>query len=286
MRPYDPRLKKRLNRVRFVGGGGGWLNKPIGALLWVDEGLKLLGELSNRNSARVLVIPTPADQDNTFEEVGPLRDLLNEREFVTCQIAGEDGTWPTRKQLKKGLKWANVVVISGGNTAELLRRIGPNADLLIKKFFSGEAVFVGSSAGTLLWFERAFTATVPDIKAVTSDDFLCAVYALGALPWTGCVHFGEVSSKTGMIIGAEFQEYLAGEPAGSLGIGIPAQCAIVLNLGEFYVISRDPSYAAVQLIVVGEQPNKRRQYRDRLHCIKMKSSATHLKIRDLFRLAA
>lgn len=241
MVPYTADRIGTLANVRCVLAGGGWTNRTTEALKFVETGLDLI----NRPH-RVLILPTPTSEPCDEGEL--LRLVLQKYSHLEISEAGKHQAWPDADNILIELAWANVVVIPGGNFPTYMSLIGDAVvrDALRQKFLSGDAVFIGSSNGTVSWFDRVHTADRPISEGGDTYDEYRTADGIGAvLPGMVSAHFNERHSRTGLARATLFQDALRTEPPGTIGFGIDTQAAFVLDNGRFRVETRD-RYAHIQ----------------------------------------
>jgi hypothetical protein len=252
-----------LSRVRAVLAGGGWLNRADEALPFVEHALDMAG-----GPWRVLLVPTPEDlHHNPRLETDPLQAKLDRISGLEFSDVGRDGIWPTADQLSQAIAWANVILIHGGNFAEHMVQLRPSAELLREKFLSGDAVFAGSSAGTVSWFHKGFTADLPLSEGGGVGFRYRPLAGIDALPGLACAHYNERHAVTGTPRSQPFQEYLATLPAGHFGLGIDTPAAAILDGGCLRAVTLHP-YSHIQHISVGRSINPLRGDRLRVRSIR------------------
>jgi hypothetical protein len=251
-------IRLPLENARAVLVGGGWLGRPNGPSElepFIDHALAMVG-----TEAAILNIPTPGDPgDDPAEEIAYFRAAIQGRPGVRLLEVGSDGSWPDYEALAGGITEANFITIQGGNFAEFLQLAGSPEDsksiasLLVAKFYSGEAVFLGSSTGTGCWAHAGFSADRDWTRGGGVYPYFRPVPAWNVIPAEICVHYNERHTQgdgTGVFRGAKFQELmeLDSHSRAGVGIGVDTQAAVVLNGdGTMCVMSRDP-YAHVQIL--------------------------------------
>ena len=235
-----------LAKVRAVLCGGGWTNRSAEAYPFVRQALDMVG-----GPWQVLILPTPTSEP--CDEALLLRRRLKKyggREMEVNPI-GRTQAWPEPDEINAALNWANLVVIPGGNFPDYMELIDRARLLntLRRKFLSGEAVFMGSSAGTVSWFDWTQTADIPKRSGGGVAGNYRIAWGIGAIPGFACAHYYERNEHSGLSRTPIFQAMMRAQPVGTVGFGIDTGAAIVLNDGTFQVATRD-RYQGVQRLRV------------------------------------
>jgi dipeptidase E len=149
-----------------------------------------------------------------------------------------------RHDLHSILTWAEVVLVSGGNTlfaVDLWRHVG--ADIALKDAAQRGLVMCGGSAGAICWFDGGHSDSmdpttyygpnkVPEANS-TSWEYI-RVPGLGLLPGLCCPHYDRKQSN-GLWRHADFHEMLKRHP-GEHGLGIDHWAALSIHDDQYTVI--------------------------------------------------
>ncbi|GAC1603148.1 MAG: hypothetical protein NVS3B29_07370 [Candidatus Saccharimonadales bacterium] len=231
-----------LTNVEAELAGGSWLNRAKEAGCFTQHSFGLLQVIG-----QALLVPTPTSEP--CDEIDQLRAILREW-FPSLRISrlGANQVWPRPKELLRAIAWANYIAIPGGNLPDYLEKAaGPVGEALKRKFLSGKAVFVGSSCGTVSWFDQIHTADRPSSQGGGTFDHYRLESGLGAVPGYVCAHYNERNEHSGEARAHLFQEMMRLQPVGSIGFGIDTQAALILDKGKMRCATRD-RYAHVQII--------------------------------------
>lgn len=198
---------------------------------------------------RLLALPTPTSDPCNEHDL--LRVRLRKYSNLEFHSVGTNQIWPSTDEILTALAWANVLVVPGGNFTDYMELIKDPivADALKEAFISGRMRVMGSSNGTVSWFDTVQTADLPARYGGGAGRKYWTTPGLGVIPGFVCAHYNERNEYTGIARSTIFQKMLMQQPAGTIGFGIDTQAAIVLDGGMFSVFTRE-RYAHIQRIVV------------------------------------
>jgi dipeptidase E len=205
-----------------IGGG----NIATGGTPAIDR--KLI-RLSGKRHPNLLFIPTASsDSEEYWEEVqehfgGRLKcktDVL----FLIKERA-------SREQIKKKIRWADIVYVGGGNTLMMMRlwrRLG--VDKLLKSAYERGTVLSGISAGSICWFDSGHSDSMSFYHPQKWK--YINVRGLGLIKGIHCPHYN------GMTLGAPRRKHFRDmmQKLGGVGIAIENNCAIEFRDGRIHKV--------------------------------------------------
>ena len=241
---YESDRITALGNTQAVLCGGGWTNRSREAF----QALRLAIRMGS-GQVRLLALPTPTSDPCNEHDL--LRARLQKYPDMEFHSVGTGQIWPSTDEILTALAWANVLVVPGGNFTDYMKRdVNTEVATALKEaFLSGRMRVMGSSNGTVSWFDTVQTADLPACYGGGAGRKYWTTPGLGVIPGFVCAHYNERNEYTGIARSTVFQEMLKQQPDGTIGFGIDTPAAFVLDKGKFRVYTSN-RYAHIQKIVV------------------------------------
>jgi hypothetical protein len=183
--------------MRALLSGGGRFDLANEQLPLLQRALTIAGF-----SPRLLTIPTPLKYP-PFDELDGLIKLFGTASIwpdVKLEIlTANTQDHPDYDQAASLIKWANIILILGGNYAEQMdrwRKTGID-QLLVDAAHNDSALMVGGSTGFACWFRAAQTNSHPHSYNGSAHSRYRLEPGLGVLPALACPHYESHHRATG-----------------------------------------------------------------------------------------
>lgn len=174
-------MTKKLPQKQIVAmGGGGWGIEPDNPLL--D---KYIYGLSDKEEPRICFIPTASGDSKEYIE-------RFYQHFVPkpAHLSHLSLFFPPTSDLETLILSQDIIYVGGGNTKNLIALWKEwQLDIILKKAWNKGIILCGLSAGSLCWFEKGVTDSIPGERTVLK--------CLGFLPGSNCPHYNWEAYKNG-----------------------------------------------------------------------------------------
>jgi len=220
-----------LNNIKLVAIGGGEIKNN--ETLAIDN--YIVG-LAARPHPKVLFIPTAAADSQIYAD--RFKDVYEKR--LACRVNVLRLTDPSMdlKEIERSIFETDVIYVGGGDTG-MMMNVWKNRgvdELLLGAMDSNNIVFAGLSAGAICWFEEGLT----DLKEAGKAAAYQKIKGLGILNGVFCPHFNIwEEGLTSQLPATGIKSFIAADNC----------AALVLNNGEFKVISTDPGNSVYRVTV-------------------------------------
>jgi peptidase E len=212
--------------MKVIIAGGGKLH--LDARKLIDKAI----ELCEKEAPNVLLIPTPVTNPPDTDELlglwqhfGPQPGETNR--FATLTYNSQE--WPKLSRASGLIDWADVAIILGGNTTELMRRLKVTKilPLLVEKIKTGKLIAVGASAGLGLLVATSITDTY--LLGGKVEEKYHPINGSGVVDGLVCAHYGANHSKSKEPRAGALFEVIESAPIGTVGIGVPGDAALIID---------------------------------------------------------
>jgi len=205
-------------------------------------------ELSGKKNPNILYIGTAS-----YDDPGHRQRQGDQFENLGCEVKSLEVSYKTDPNMADLFKWADVILVSGGNTFFATRRWQAlGVDKLIRKAGTDGKVLTGGSAGAIVWFDGGHSDSMdpasyknppgPMLNPNLTDDQLKRSWSyvrtdgLGMLPGLFCPHYDSTGSN-GILRADSFTKTLRSHP-GEYGIALDNFAAISIENGNYKIVSR------------------------------------------------
>lgn len=228
-----------LNSIKLVAIGGGEIKNN--ETLVIDN---YIVELAAKPHPKVLFIPTATSDSQVY--VDRIKSVYEKQ--LSCQVNVlrlVDSTI-TATEIERSIFETDVIYVGGGDTALMLnvwKKHGVDKILLEAKD-RDSIVFAGLSAGAICWFEEGLT----DIKEAGKVAAYQKTKGLGIMNGLFCPHFNIwEAGLTSHLPALGIKSFIAADNC----------AALVLNHGEFKVVSANAKNSVYRVTVEGNSLVKR-----------------------------
>jgi dipeptidase E len=225
---------------KIVTIGGGKMRK--GGTLAID---KEIVRLSGKRHPRFLFIPTASSDDRGYSRTA-------QRHFgrlgCTTEVLYLVRERPSRKEIEKKIRAADIIYVGGGNTLMMMRlwrRLG--VDRMLKRAWQRGTVMCGLSAGSICWYESGHSDSMSYYNPKRWK--YIRVQGLGFLKGIHCPHYD--SATLGVKRDKRFQQMI--KVRGGMGIAIDDDCAIEYLGDRYRVVSKNKSANAYKVFKKGDR---------------------------------
>lgn len=222
-----------LDNIKLVAIGGGEIKNN--ETLAIDS---YIVELAARAHPKVLFIPTATSDSPIY--VDRIKAVYEKQLACQVNVLHLMDSNTNIKEIERSIFETDVIYVGGGDTAMMMnvwKKRGVDK-LLLEAMDRKSIVFAGLSAGAICWFEEGLT----DIKEAGKVVAYQKIKGLGVMSGLFCPHFNIwEGGLTSHLADVGIKSFIAADNC----------AALVLNNGEFKVISTNASNSVYRVTVEG-----------------------------------
>jgi len=170
--------------------------KIMKKLFLASSGLAYITEFVSKNptDTKMLFIPTAGNLDEDVWWIDKDRDVLSKMSFQITELDIENSN---QEEMKRLLRFADIVYVAGGNTFHLLKVLRDSGfDVLLSDYVNRGGLYAGASAGALV--AGADISPVSSIDEPEKVSGLMSTKGLGFIDIVPIPHY-DMQSRTSSI---------------------------------------------------------------------------------------